>query len=157
MTETRVTRHLNSLGIPFRLLLHAKAVCTVEGAARERGVPAHEVVKAILLGDGKGSYVLACVFGDEKVDPAAVRACLPGGWARLTMAGRGEIEGATGYPLGAVAPVDLPEEIPVVIDEAVGAMSRVTISSGDLGAGVELSGSDLVRASGGILGSISRG
>jgi Cys-tRNA(Pro)/Cys-tRNA(Cys) deacylase len=128
----------------------------VEEAARERGMPSEWLVKCILLTDGAGRYVLAAVTGDARLDPQAVRAQLPPGWRRLRFASAEEIRAVTGYAQGAVAPLALPAGLPLILDQAIAGLGRVSISSGDPIAGLELSARDLIRASGATLAPISR-
>jgi prolyl-tRNA editing enzyme YbaK/EbsC (Cys-tRNA(Pro) deacylase) len=131
------------------------AVYTVEAAARERGVPAAEMVKSILLVDGDGRYVMACVTGNARLDPKAVREKLPG-WRRLQFAKSEEITRVTGYVQGAVAPVDLPKDVPVIFDPGIRRCDRVNISSGDPMCGVELDPEDLIRVAGAVVWPIAR-
>ncbi len=143
--DTRIIRLLEAQGVAFRLLPHDEPVYTVEAAARQRGVTQKEMVKSILLRDKDRRYVMACVPGDARLDPKAVRACLPPEWKRLSFARAKEIEAVTGYEMGAVAPLDLPEGLPVFFDQAIADLRRVNISSGDPMAGVEMDPTDLIR------------
>lgn len=144
-TDTRVIRLLKAQGVSYRLLPHDEPVYTVEAAASQRGVRQEEMVKSILLRDRDRRYVMACVTGDARLDPKAVRACLPPEWKRLSFATAGEIEEVTGYEMGAVAPLDLPDTLPVFFDRAIVDLRRANISSGDPMAGVELDPADLIR------------
>lgn len=156
--KTKITTLLDSLGIAYRVLPHAKPVFTVEAAAAQRGVVKEEMVKSILLKDRDGRYVMACVPGDAKLDPQAVRAALsvPPEWKRLTFASAEEIYAVTGYVQGAVAPLCLPEGIPVVIDAFFNTRARCNISSGDPMAGLELGTQDLMRAAQPVVAAITK-
>jgi len=146
---------LDARNIAYRVLPHTEPVFTVEAAAQQRGVVKQEMVKSILLVDGDGRYVLACVTGEARLDPKAVRACLPTGWKRLRFASAAEIEQVTGYVVGAVAPLNLPAELPVIFDSAIAHCKRVSISSGDPMAGLEMDPADLIQAAGAQLASIA--
>jgi len=143
--RTPVTDILDAHGIAYRLLLHSEPVFIVAMAARERGVTEQEMVKSILLRDKDGRYVMACVPGNARVDPRAVRANLPGEWGRLHFANAQEILAVTGCVQGAVSPLGLPEDVPVLFDEALASSGRVNISSGDPMAGLELDPNELIR------------
>ena len=145
--DTKVTRILDANDVPYRVLPHDEAVYTVDAAAAQRGVVREEMVKSLLLRDRKRRYVLACVTGDARVDPKAVRAHLPGDWKRLSFASAEEIDRLTGYVQGAVTPLGLPDDVPVLFDEAIAACEKVNISSGDPLAGIELAARDLIRLS----------
>jgi Cys-tRNA(Pro)/Cys-tRNA(Cys) deacylase len=81
---------------------------------------------------------------------------MPSGWKRLYFASSVEIQAVTGCVQGAVAPLGLPEDVPVIFDEAVVLQKRVNISSGDPMAGLELDPQDLMRVSGGQLAPITK-
>ena len=154
--KTRITRLLDSQQIPYRLLPHSQPVFTVEAAAQQRGVVKEEMVKSILLRDKVGHYVMACVLGQARLDPKAVRTYMPPGWKRLSFASSEEIQEVTGCVQGAVAPLALPEDVPVIFDEAIVLQRKVNISSGDPMAGLELDPQDLVRLAGGQLAPITK-
>jgi prolyl-tRNA editing enzyme YbaK/EbsC (Cys-tRNA(Pro) deacylase) len=154
--STKITRFFDSLGISYRVLPHSRPVFTVEMAATQRGVVLEEMVKSILLRERKKHrFVMACVCGDSRLDPQAVRAYLPGEWKRLSFASAEEISTQTGYTKGSVAPLSLPDHIPVVFDDAIARCTKVNISSGDPMAGLELAASDLIRLSNPIIAAIA--
>ena len=155
MITTKVTDLFDSLGITYRVLPHAEPVFTVEAAAQQRGVVTEEMVKSILLRDENKKYVMACVTGDVRLDPKAVRAILPDGYKRLSFATAEEILNVCGYTQGAVAPVCLPDGIPVIFDEAIARLPKLNISSGDPMAGLELGTQDFIRAAGAKIAKIA--
>ena len=153
--ETTVIRALDEGGIQYRLLPHDEPVFTVEAAAQQRGVIKEEMVKSILLRDRKGRYAMACVTGDARLDPVAVRNHLGEGWARFSFASADQIQAVLGFTQGAVAPVGLPDDIPVLFDTSIADLKKVNISSGDPMAGLELGTNDLIEAAGAQLASIA--
>lgn len=154
--ETKITVLLDTHNIPYRVLPHTEPVFTVEAAAAQRGVVKDEMVKSILLRERKGGrYVMACVTGDARLNPQAVRAYLPHDWKRLTFASAEEIQASTGYVQGAVAPLCLPDAVPVIFDEAIARCTRVSISSGDPMAGLELEPQDLIKLARAQVGQIA--
>lgn len=155
--KTKITDLLDAHNVPYKLLPHSEPVFTVEAAARQRGVVREEMVKSILLREKSAArrYAMACVLGHERLDPQAVRVALPGDWKRLTFASAEEILAITGYVQGAVAPLCLPPETPVVFDEGIAACQNVNISSGDPLAGLELKPGDLIRLAGARLAAIT--
>lgn len=143
--KTKITEYLDAHNVPYKVLRHAEPVYTVEKAAAQRGVILEEMVKSILLRDKKGHYVMACVRGDMRLNPKAVRAYVPDHWKRLSFASREQIRAVTGYIQGAVAPLCLPEDVPVVMDEALARCDKLNTSSGDPMAGLELATEDMLR------------
>ena len=154
--RTRITDILDAQGIAYRLLPHREAVFTVEAAAAQRGVILAEMVKSILMCDRGDHYVMACVPGASRVDPKAVQAALGPEWRRLHFASAKEILAVTGCVQGAVSPIGLPDEVPVLFDEAIGRLARCNISSGDPLCGLELAVADLIRVARGQLARISQ-
>lgn len=147
----RIQMLLDDNRVSYRVLPHSQAVYTVEDAVVARGVEAREMVKSILLREKSGSrYVMACVAGPDRLVPQLVRERLPG-WKRLTFASSEEITDVTGYVRGAVAPLCLPDEVPVFIDSALARLEKVNISSGDPRAGLELATKDLVNLSNAVI------
>jgi prolyl-tRNA editing enzyme YbaK/EbsC (Cys-tRNA(Pro) deacylase) len=150
--KTKITNLLDAQGVAYRRLPHAEPVFTVEAAAAQRGVVAEEMVKSILLREKAEPrrYVMACILGTARLDPQAVRAYLSRtqAWKRLTFATAEEIQAVTGSVQGAVAPLCLPAEVPVVFDQAIARCTKVNISSGDPLLGLELSQQDLSRLAG---------
>ena len=156
MIDTKITRYLDQHNVLYRVLPHEEPVFTVAAAAAQRGVVLEEMVKSILLRERRRHrFVMACVSGDNRLDPQAVREHLPGEWKRLSFATAEEISTITGYTKGSVAPLCLPENVPVVFDEAISRCVKVNISSGNPMAGLELAASDLIRLSGASLGPIA--
>ena len=153
--HTKITDLLDRQKISYRVLPHSEPVYTVEAAARQRGAPIEEMVKSILLRDKNRRYVMACVLGNARLDPKAVRAYLPVGWKRLSFASTAEILAVTGCVRGAVAPLGLPEDVPVIFDEGISRCKKTNISSGDPMAGLELSAVDLIKVAGATLAPIS--
>jgi Cys-tRNA(Pro) deacylase len=154
--RTKVTDLLDAANITYHVLPHSEPVYTVEGAAAQRGVIKEEMVKSILLRERKHRrFVMACVTGESRLNPQAVRKHLPGNWKRLSFASAEEIHNLTGFTKGAIAPVGLPADIPVVFDEAIARCAKVNISSGDHMAGLELDPQDLIRITDAIIAPIA--
>lgn len=155
--ETPITQHLKQNYVTYRLLPHTEPVFTVAAAAAQRGVVKEEMVKSILLREksGRKRYVMACVLGHMRVDHRAVRSHLPGEWKRLSFTSAAEIENVTGSVQGAVVPLCLPENVPVIFDKAIAACDNVNISSGDPMAGLELKPQDLIRLAHALLAPIA--
>ena len=117
-----------------------------------------EIVKSILLREKSPPlrYFIACVLGEARLEPQAVRAYLCQDWKRLTFASAEEILQVTGYTQGAVAPLCLPPKIPVIFDETIANCQNVNISSGNVMAGLELNAKDLIQLSGAHLAPITK-
>jgi Ala-tRNA(Pro) deacylase len=154
--RTPITDLLDHHQILYRLLPHREPVFTVATAAAQRGVVKEEMVKSILLREkGSRRFVMACVRGDSRVNLQAVRRQLPADWKRLTFATAVEIEQITGCVQGAVTPLNLPADVPVIFDETIARCAQVNISSGHPLAGLELNPQALIDLAGARLAAIT--
>lgn len=137
---------LHDQRIHYQLVEYSEPLYTIEAVAAQQGIVRERLVKALLLREKKGQrYVMACVIGDARLNPQAVREQFLPDWRRLTFASTEEIQAITGYVRGAVSPLCLPETLPVVFDVAIVQKSQVNIGSGDPAVGVELATQDLLR------------
>ena len=141
--ETKITQLLDSKGIKYRLLPHQKSVFTCEDAAKERNVPLDEMIKYILLIDKKKKYFLTCMTSEKMVDTQKVRGIM--NCSRLSFASEQEIEEILGYKMGAIPPLLLKTEVPIIFDNGIMKKDKVNISSGDPKAGIELNTKNLIN------------
>src|SRR5260221_8922240 len=141
---TPVTRHLDSMGIPYRTYRHPGPVHSLEQAALERHQSPEQVVRSIVFRVGEGAFVMVLMAGETQVSWRALRRYL--GQSRLTMASEPELIQSTGYVAGAVSPFGLPALMRILIDEPVLANEVVSIGSGERGLTVIMTTADLRRA-----------
>jgi len=140
--ESSVIKLLDAKGINYRLLYHNRSVFTCEEAAKERGVLLSEMIKCILLVDKDENYFLACVPSDKKVYPQKVRELM--NCKRLSFASKEEIEEVLGYTMGAIPPLLLKNDVPIIFDNEIINKERVNICTGNPKAGLELNSKDLI-------------
>ncbi|MCE0493428.1 aminoacyl-tRNA deacylase [Vibrio salinus] len=141
MTPTKISQYLEKNRIRFRWLPHQTEAVSIADAAQQRGIRPHQMVKCILLRDMGNKHALACVPGDESVDPKKVREAL--GWRRMTCVCKNDIKQIINYQAGTITPLFIPEHIPVIFDSTLYEEPEVTISSGHTMAGILLSIKDL--------------
>nr|WP_074372708.1 YbaK/EbsC family protein [Vibrio spartinae] len=141
--DTQVLECLRQQQVPHRLLLQQEAAVTIEAVAILRGIRPAQMVKCVLLRDMSERYALACVPGHLSVDPKKVRSYL--GWRRMTCATSEQVLQVTGYPVGAVPPLRLKTNMPILFDPEISQQSEITISSGDLHAGIAMQVKDLLK------------
>jgi prolyl-tRNA editing enzyme YbaK/EbsC (Cys-tRNA(Pro) deacylase) len=109
----RVAAYLRQAGAEARLEELEEGTATAEDAARAAGCPIGQIVKSIVVVcDGKA--VVALVPGDRRVDLEKVARAA--GAAEARIARGSEVEEATGFAPGAVAPFPLPNVDRVLID-----------------------------------------
>lgn len=151
---TPVTLCLDAENISYRILWQNSATISIEDTAIERGISPKRMVKTMLLRDMGDQFVIACVPGNEKVDPKKVRSIFA--CRRMTCADANTIRQVTGYGLGAVSPIGLLQPLPVVFDIKLAEQHNVTISSGLPVAGIELASRDLTALCTPTFGDITR-
>ncbi len=142
--NTPVTRALDKKSIPYRFFRHAGQVTSLEQAAHEREQQPGQVIRSIVFRLAKGDYVMVLMAGPAQVSWPALRAYL--GQSRLTLADKAEILSVTGYPIGAVSPLGLPNPMRVLVDRSVLQEGEISIGSGVRNTTVILSSTDLLKA-----------
>jgi Cys-tRNA(Pro) deacylase len=90
---------------------------TVPAAADAIGVAVEQILKTLLFEDREGGFVVAIACGIGRVDRA--RLAVAAGAAKLRVADAPAVLRVTGYPAGGVAPLALPDHLPVIVDAAV--------------------------------------
>src|SRR5215208_2336567 len=97
----RVSSFLGEAGVDARVQEFSGGTPTADAAARAVGCALAQIVKSLVF-VCDGVYVLALVPGDERADEAKVAAAA--GARRARVARAPEVENATGFAPGAVAP-----------------------------------------------------
>jgi Cys-tRNA(Pro) deacylase len=101
---------------------------TAEDAARAVGVDASQIVKSLVFVADDGRPVVAMVPGDRRADAAKVARAV--GAREVRVGSRQEVEAATGFAPGAVAPFPLPKVQHVLIDRSLLAHEYVWVGAG---------------------------
>ncbi len=112
----RVSSFLRESGAEARIQEFDDGTPTAVDAAAATGCGLDQIVKSlVLVCDEKP--VVALVPGDRRLDPAKVARALGARSARIASAP--EVESATGFPPGAVAPFPLPKVDDVFMDRGL--------------------------------------
>jgi prolyl-tRNA editing enzyme YbaK/EbsC (Cys-tRNA(Pro) deacylase) len=123
----RVAAHLREAGVEARLEELESGTATAVDAARAAGCTLAQVVKSIVLScDGRPVVVL--VPGDRRADLVKVARAL--GAVEVRIARAAEVEDATGFAPGSVAPFPLPNVDRVLIDQTLLSHETVWIGAG---------------------------
>ena len=120
-----------------------KPVRNLEELLSKQGLDPQSVVRSVLFKTSSDKFVLLAVAGGGRADWALLRQHL--NERKCRMAEFDEVPQATGYVVGAVPPVALPESIKVLVDSSVRNYDTVVIGSGVLGFALSLKGADLLR------------
>jgi Cys-tRNA(Pro) deacylase len=143
-----VSQKLTDLGIPHRVFRHTGQVTSLEQAASERGQVPGQVIRSIVFRLAEGRFAIVLVAGAAQVSWPALRAHF--GQSRLTMADADEVLLATGYRVGTVSPIGLPNPLPVLIDASVLVHEEISMGSGQPNTGIILKRDDLLRTLGDV-------
>jgi prolyl-tRNA editing enzyme YbaK/EbsC (Cys-tRNA(Pro) deacylase) len=138
----RVSDYLGQAGAEARVEEFAEGAATAKDAAKAVGCELGQIVKSLVfVCDGRS--VLVLVPGDRRADPAKVAAALSAAAART--AGPEEVEEATGFAPGGVAPFALPRVERVLIDRTLLAHPVVWVGAGSPRHMAGLAPTELVR------------
>ena len=140
----RVTEFLRSAGAEVRVEEFADGTPTAQAAARAVGCELSQIVKSLVF-DCDGKPVVAMVPGDRRADADKIAAAAGSRLARI--AGAEEVQDATGFEPGAVAPFPLPRVERVFIDRTLLGHRIVWIGAGSDRHMAALSPAELVRLS----------
>ncbi|MDQ3066222.1 MAG: YbaK/EbsC family protein [Actinomycetota bacterium] len=125
----RVAAYLREAGVEARLEQLESGTATAEDAARAAGCPLAQIVKSlVLVCDGKPVVVL--VPGDRRVDLDKIARAAHAVEARIARGA--EVEEATGFAPGAVAPFPLPKVDRVLIDQHLLSHDVVWVGAGSV-------------------------
>jgi prolyl-tRNA editing enzyme YbaK/EbsC (Cys-tRNA(Pro) deacylase) len=143
-----VTELLEREGIAYEVIEiplseDKKPIRSLEALLTAKGLMPDSVVRSVVFRAESGQFCLLAVAGVGRADWALLRAHL--NERKLRMAEYDEVPEATGYVVGAVPPIALPDNIRLLVDTSVSAFSEVVIGSGVLGYALALKGIDLLR------------
>jgi prolyl-tRNA editing enzyme YbaK/EbsC (Cys-tRNA(Pro) deacylase) len=86
---------------------------------------------------------LACATGEAKLNIQSIRNYFKS-YSRLSFASSEEIDIVLGYQQGSIAPFNLKNNIPIILDDKIKNNTNVNISSGEPTLGLELNLGDFL-------------
>lgn len=120
---------LAALGLPSDIVEYPASTRTAEDAAAAVGCELGQIVKTLFfLAEGRPMLVL--VAGDRQVDTARLAELVGVGRKKLKMGTPEEVFEHTGFAVGGVSPVGLPQALDVVVDESLGRFGTVWAAAG---------------------------
>jgi Cys-tRNA(Pro)/Cys-tRNA(Cys) deacylase len=146
--KTPATCALDRLALPYHLFIHAGQPISLEDAARQRGQESCQVIRSILFRHEQEYFVMVLIAGPGQISWKRVRAHL--GVSRISMATTSEVRKVTGYEIGTVNPLGLPQPIRILADESVFQPEEISIGSGVRGTAILLSSAHLLQALEGV-------
>jgi Cys-tRNA(Pro) deacylase len=138
----RVADVLRQAGVEARIEEFPEGTPTAEAAAQAVGCALGQIVKSLVFEAG-GRFLVAMLPGDRRADRRKV--ALAAGTRRARVASSEEVEAATGFVPGAVAPFPLPAVERLLIDRRLLTQDLVWIGAGSEAHLAAISPPDLVR------------
>jgi prolyl-tRNA editing enzyme YbaK/EbsC (Cys-tRNA(Pro) deacylase) len=114
--ENEVRAFFELAGVPKEIHRFEESTHNSELAARTLGVQVGQIAKTILLLSDETAIVVV-ISGDRRVDTKKVRAL--GYGKKVRLAGPDDVVARTGFAVGAVSPVALPDGVPIYIDRSL--------------------------------------
>ena len=142
MSVERVAAFLRAAGGEARLEEFGKGTPTAAEAAEAAGCELAQIVKSLVL-VCDGVPVVALVPGDRRGDTGKVARALGAGTVRVATGD--EVESATGFAPGAVAPFPLPKVRTIYLDRTLLRHPRVWVGGGSENHLVSLAPAELAR------------
>lgn len=127
-TTERVAAFIADHSLDAEIIFTPDGVPTVERAAEALNVAVEQIIKTLVFTNSQGWLVIAIACGTGRVDRSKL--AQEAGSAKLKFASAPVVLDTTGYPPGGVAPIDLPNDAIVIVDERVAAQSVVYGGSG---------------------------
>ncbi len=151
--EREVRTFFEAAGAPREIHRFGESTHNSELAARSLGVEVGQIAKTILfLADG--SPVIVVISGDRRVDPKKVREL--GHGRKVRLAGPEDVAAHTGFSVGAVSPVALPEGIPVYLDRSLRRFEFIYPAAGETNNMFRTTPAELLSLSGGTERDLAR-
>ena len=149
--EAPVSIALQKMSMPHQDFKHKNSGKSIEQASAERNQEVSQIIRSILFRVGKDEFMLVMVAGPGQLSWPALRAHL--GRSRMTMATKEEVLQVTGYPIGTVAPIGLPQPIHLLADKNIFAHDEISFGSGKHNTGIIMKTKDFKE----ILGEVEIG
>jgi Cys-tRNA(Pro) deacylase len=124
----RIAAFLRAAGAEARLEEFPQGTPRAEDAARAAGCDLGQIVKTLVLRSDSGQTLVVMVPGDRRADLRKVAA--GAGCASVHVVRPEEVEAATGFVPGAVAPFPLRDVQRVLVDRSLLVHDRVWIGAG---------------------------
>lgn len=143
VTELLVQHHIQFQVIEIPLSEDKKPIRSLEELLSAQGLDPQSVLRSVVFKGESSGFCLLAVAGGGRADWALLRSHL--NERKCRMAEYDEVPEATGYVVGAVPPIALPEGLRVLVDSSVSRYETVVIGSGVLGYALAVRSADLMQ------------
>ena len=146
MSYERAKAHLEKFGLADRIRLFEVSSATVALAAAALGTEEARIAKSLSFITPSGPIIVIAA-GDAKVDNRKFKATF---LTKAKMIAFDEVETVIGHAVGGVCPFGVNEGVRVYLDESIFRFDTVYPAAGTAASAVELTVSELERASGSL-------
>ncbi len=152
-SQRRLEEFLKDAGVEARIINFGGNVKTVSAASSALGVDSAQIAKSVVFVDDSGMPIVVVVQGNRRVSEVKLAKLLGAKWVRIATAE--ETKRHTGYEVGALPPVSLPDKVRIVIDEGVMRLEKAYCGGGSVKALLEISPQDIRRLTNSLVGDVS--
>ena len=156
MKKTNAARLLDKLKIEYEIREYAvdENDLSAENVAQKVGMPLERVFKTLVARGDKNGVIMAVVSGAAEVDLKALASV--SGNKKVEMVHLNEVLPLTGYIRGGVSPLGAKKNYPVYLDRSALEQVKISISAGMRGMQIFIAPTDLVKATGAVIGKFGR-
>jgi Cys-tRNA(Pro) deacylase len=112
----KVQSYLDQYNMGLKIIELEESTRTCELAAAALGVEVGQIAKTLVF-QADGQPVLIVASGDRKIKTGKLKRLLE--VSRVRMADPETVKLVTGYPVGGVCPLALPEKLPILLDDTM--------------------------------------
>lgn len=112
----KVQSYLDQYKMGLKIIELEESTRTCELAAAALGVEVGQIAKTLVF-QADGQPVLIVASGDRKIKTGKLKRLLE--VSRVRMADPETVKLVTGYPVGGVCPLALPEKLPILLDDTM--------------------------------------
>ncbi|MDP2299894.1 MAG: YbaK/EbsC family protein [Actinomycetota bacterium] len=152
-SAARVRAVISALGLEDDVVYFEQSTRTAQMAADAMGCELGQIVKSLVfVVDDRP--ILALVAGDRRGDAPAI--AREAGGAEVRLADADTVRAATGYAIGGVSPFDLPDDLPVLVDDSLTRYAVVYPAAGTPASMVRMTFERLLEITGGRLAPVGQ-
>jgi len=112
-------------------------------SARELGVDEHCVIKTLIMEDEKARPLVILMHGDKEVSTKSLARII--GVKSITPCRPEIAQKHTGYKVGGTSPFGLKKEMPIYMEQTIGALPHIFINAGSRGLLAQMHPAELMR------------
>jgi Cys-tRNA(Pro)/Cys-tRNA(Cys) deacylase len=156
MSKTNACRILDALGIHYELREYEVDPndLSAEKVAAKVGFPPEQVFKTLAVKGDRNGVAVAVIPGNYELDFKALARL--SGDRKVEMIPLKEVQSVTGYIRGGVTALGMKKDYPVFADATMELWETVCVSAGQRGLQMVIVSADYLRATGAVVGEISR-